>query len=94
MGVNSNHMNILPGQLISPTARRLNQVSPIRNAALLKVMDEIAKDQYFHIDGIKKGTEKDLIEKLYPDVCINDDGEMVVSLFKYVLVEINTIPHQ
>ena len=56
-------------------------------------MDEIAKDQYFHIDGIKKGTEKDLIEKLYPDVCMNDDGEMVVTLFDCVLAEINTIPH-
>lgn len=74
MGINTGNASLLPGQLISPSTRRLNQISPIRNAALLKVMDEISKDNYFHIDGIKKGSEKLQIEKLYPDIHIGDDG--------------------
>ena len=53
MGLNTGNACMLPGQLISPSTRRLNQISPIRNAALLKVMDEISKAEMgkmFHLN--------------------------------------------
>ena len=60
MGLNTGSMNVLPGQLISPSNRRVNQINPIRNAALLKIMDEISKDNSFHIDGIKVWSSRKL----------------------------------
>jgi len=56
-------MELKPG-LISRNTKKEEFISPLRDSILVKMLDDISKDQSFKIDGIKKGRERQLAKEV------------------------------
>ena len=74
MGAASGYKNSFNPQFLTSSDRRVRQIDPLRDATMLKMLDEIARDDTFRIEGMKKGTEKAVFEnvtsfKLRGEIC-------------------------
>ena len=74
MGAASGYKNSFNPQFLTSSDRRVRQIDPLRDATMLKMLDEIARDDTFRIEGMKKGTEKAVFEnvttlKLHGEIC-------------------------
>ena len=74
MGAASGYKNSFNPQFLTSSDRRVRQIDPLRDATMLKMLDEIARDDTFRIEGMKKGTEKAVFEnvttlKLHGKIC-------------------------
>ena len=64
MGAASGYKNSFNPQFLTSSDRRVRQIDPLRDATMLKMLDEIARDDTFRIEGMKKGTEKAVFENV------------------------------
>ena len=64
MGAASGYKNSFNPQFLTSSDRRVRQIDPLRDATMLKMLDEIARDDTFRIEGMKKGTEKAVFDNV------------------------------
>ena len=64
MGAASGYKNSFNPQFLTSSDRRIRQIDPLRDATMLKMLDEIARDDTFRIEGMKKGSEKAVFENV------------------------------
>ena len=92
MGAASGYKNSFNPQFLTSSDRRVRQIDPLRDATMLKMLDEIARDDTFRIEGMKKGSEKAVFENVNTlalknqssNISYNNRNKLLISLTRCI----------
>jgi len=82
--VSSSSMELRPGLVdVQGKSKRDKYITPLRDSILVTMLDKISKDDSFRIDGVSKGSEKEVAQKkLFSEIFVDESGnwETIVAI--------------